>query len=323
MDIFAELTRELRKRQFDQYTVHTYLYWVRRFLFYHGCCNPKSLKHHHFQRFMDHLQDKENASLATRQQAKQAISFLFENLLDTQTHTKTPTSHRLSRQDVQQLLNHLDGAYWLMAAIIYGSGLRAQECICLRINDLHMEEGFILIPNPNSNGARKVVLDKNLIPSIRVHLGKVRSQHIHDLSQGDGYARLPQRGLDKNTPYSKEWPWQFLFPSSLPQAMAGKTSHHRFHLPEQALEQQLFIASKAANLIEPANCLSLRRSFASHLAEKGYSLAAIQQQLGHEHPNQAFLFEDQWDNALVSPFSETMGLHENEIKEPCALYQVA
>jgi len=37
---------------------------------------------------------------------------------------------------VSDVLAHLEGTYWLMASLLYGSGLRLMECVRLRVKDL-------------------------------------------------------------------------------------------------------------------------------------------------------------------------------------------
>jgi integrase len=39
----------------------------------------------------------------------------------------------LTKEEVQQVLNHLSGANLLMARLLYGSGLRLMECLRLRV----------------------------------------------------------------------------------------------------------------------------------------------------------------------------------------------
>lgn len=45
----------------------------------------------------------------------------------------------LSRNEVKKVLSQLEGEAWLMASLLYGSGLRLTECLSLRIKDVDYE----------------------------------------------------------------------------------------------------------------------------------------------------------------------------------------
>ena len=51
----------------------------------------------------------------------------------------------LNRQEVQALLAALDGVVWIMAMLLYGSGLRLMECLRLRVKDIDFARSEILV----------------------------------------------------------------------------------------------------------------------------------------------------------------------------------
>lgn len=42
----------------------------------------------------------------------------------------------LSREEVAALVKHLEGTMWIVGALLYGTGLRLQECLDLRVKDI-------------------------------------------------------------------------------------------------------------------------------------------------------------------------------------------
>ena len=51
----------------------------------------------------------------------------------------------LSLPETAALLAAMHGTTWLMAALIYGGGLRVSECCELRIKDIDFDQGLIVV----------------------------------------------------------------------------------------------------------------------------------------------------------------------------------
>jgi len=51
----------------------------------------------------------------------------------------------LTRGEVEALLVRLDGVPWIVAVLLYGSGLRLMECLRLRVKDIDFTRGEILV----------------------------------------------------------------------------------------------------------------------------------------------------------------------------------
>jgi len=64
----------------------------------------------------------------------------------------------LSRLEVATLLRELKGDNWLMAALMYGSGLRLMECLRLRVKDIDFDRRAIVVREGKGNKDRVTIL---------------------------------------------------------------------------------------------------------------------------------------------------------------------
>ena len=168
-----------------------------------------------------------------------------------------------------------------MASLLYGSGLRLLECARLRVKDLDIDGGRILVRDGKGRKDRITMLPARLREPLRVHLGAVRRLFDADLASGAGYVELPGALARKYPKTAREWPWQWVFPATRQYREPHTQQVRRHHLHETVLQKAFRAACTAANLSKRATCHSLRHSFATHLLEAGYDIRTIQELLGH------------------------------------------
>ena len=120
----------------------------------------------------------------------------------------------LTREEVQRIFSHLHGMPRLMAGLLYGSGLRLMECVRLRVKDVDFGYARITVRDGKGAKDRVTMLPVNLAESLERHLRKVKAQHEEDLESGYGSVYLPDALERKYPNASKEWVWQFVFPSA-------------------------------------------------------------------------------------------------------------
>ncbi len=319
MQILEQVRNEIRTRHYSLRTEDAYLYWVRRFLFFHGGRNPALFDASHVNAFLTYLAVTEKVAPATQNQALNGVLFFYRHILnktfpDDLEFTRAKQNKRLpvvlTHQEVQRLFQHLDGVYWLMAALLYGSGLRLMECLRLRVKDVDLERCAILVRDGKGAKDRVVTLDESLIPHLRVHLSHVRQQHVQDLAQGGGAVYVPH-ALERKYPNAgREWAWQYLFPAPQPSIDPRTGIKRRHHHHEGALQKAVRDAVVKARIEKPATCHTLRHSFATHLLERGYDIRTVQEQLGHKDLKTTQIYThilERGANAVKSPFSLVVG----------------
>lgn len=172
--------------------------------------------------FLTHLAVQKHVASSTQNQALCAILFLYQNVLKrevgklqglvwAQKPKRLPVV--LSKEEVRGVLSQLSGTKWIMANLLYGSGLRLAECLRLRVKDIDFDYGQITVRNSKGNKDRVTVLPDKLKGPLKKHLHQVKKLHQEDLERGFGAVLLPF-ALERKYPNAiREFGWQYVFPS--------------------------------------------------------------------------------------------------------------
>jgi integron integrase len=180
-------------------------------------------------------------------------------------------------EEITRILLLMDGVAWLMAAVLYGAGLRLQECIRLRIMDLDFGYRQIMIRDGKGQKDRVTLLPALLETHLQRQIEKIRIIHTQDLGLGYGCVYLPYAFERKYSNASREFMWQNLFPSK--QISVDPRSEHkrRHHVSKDFLQRTLKRAIQKSGINKKGSCHTLRHSFATHLLESGYDIRTIQE----------------------------------------------
>jgi len=183
----------LRRRHYSYRTEESYVHWVRRFIFFHGKRHPRDLGQEEVTDFLNHLARDRDVAAATQNQALAALLFLYKEVLgqslpwlDGIERAKRPARlpSVLSAGEAQALLASLQGARWLMASLLYGSGLRLRECLKLRVKDVDFEYRQITVRDGKGGKDRVTMLPGAVIEPLKAHLTRVKTLHERDLASG-------------------------------------------------------------------------------------------------------------------------------------------
>jgi len=246
--------------------------WVRRFIRFHGNRHPAELSPEDVAAFLSSLA----ASASTQNQALAAILFLYRVVLQqrvgwiesvgrAQRPRRMPCV--LTRAEVRAVLGRMRGVDRLVAGLLYGSGLRLQEALQLRVKDVDFARREIMVRRGKGAKDRLTVLaDAQRLPLAR-YLDGLRDR----FDQAPTTVELPDALRRKYPNAEREWAWQWVFP--------GRGG--RYHLHPTAVQRAFRAAVKASGVCKPASCHTLRHSFATHLLEGGYDIRTVQELLGH------------------------------------------
>jgi integron integrase len=288
------LDRVRERIRFKHYSIRTedsYVQWIRRFILFHGKRHPAEMGAVEVEVFLTHLAVAGNVAASTQNQARSAILFLYKEVLGAELpwlnnveQAKKPRRLPvvLTEDEVRDVLANLDGVHWLVAALLYGAGLRLMEALRLRVQDVDFKRREVLVRNGKSFKDRVTMLPEKLAGRLQAHLASVRLLHEKDLAEGFGEVHLPY-ALDRKYPNAgRSWGWQYFFPSGnrSEDPRTGKTRRH--HVDEQTIQRAVKQAVRTAGLVKPATPHTLRHSFATHLLQKGQDIRTVQELLGHE-----------------------------------------
>ncbi|MFO1429107.1 MAG: integron integrase [Candidatus Competibacteraceae bacterium] len=281
----------IRLKHYSIRTEQAYLSWIRRFILFHHKRHPKEMGKPEIEAFLTHLAVQENVAASTQNQAMNAILFLYRYVLkqdldwlEDVTRAKRPARLPvvLTVSDVQAVLARLEGQYWVMASLLYGSGLRLMECLRLRVQDLELTRRELIVRDGKGAKDRITLLADKLIQPLQTQLKRVKVLHQQDLQQGFGAVYLPDALERKYPNANREWAWQYVFPADKRSIDPRSGVERRHHLGETALQQAVRNTVRQAGIDKPASCHTLRHSFATHLLANGYDIRTVQELLGHK-----------------------------------------
>ncbi len=122
--------------------------------------------------FLTHLATVNNVAASTQNQALNAIVFLYRYVLKQDlgmdidaVRAKRPKYLPivLTQAEAAAILKHLSGEYQLVAKLLYGSGLRLNEALRLRVKDLDFHQKQIVVRDTKGGNNRITMLPVSLI----------------------------------------------------------------------------------------------------------------------------------------------------------------
>jgi len=281
-----------RQKHFSPKTAQSYVLWIRQYILFHNKRHPVDMGQSEIEAYLNHLANKRNVSASTQSAALNAIAFLYRevlkmpmpdlnNLRRIKRHKIIPVV--MSHQEVEATFAHMHGTARLMAELIYGTGLRVNECMMLRVKDVDFDLRTITVRAGKGYKDRATVMPQILIPDLRIHLTKVAQLHKADVLKGNGYAPMPNALYVKYPAASQSLAWQFFFPSSLQRPWQDTGHLARWHASPSTLRRAFRQAVRRANIHKHVGPHTLRHSFASHLLAAGTDIRTIQVLLGHNN----------------------------------------
>ncbi len=289
--LLDRLRQAIRLRNYSYRTEQAYVYWTKKFIFFHEKRHPRDMGSHEVGEFLSHLATNLNLAASSQNQALSALLFLYrevlgmelnwmKNLIWAKKPKKIPTV--FTREEVRKVLSHLQDSKWLIASLLYGAGLRLMEGLRLRIKDVDFSYQQVIVRDGKGYRDRVSVLPQSLIRPLKDQIKYVKEFHQRDIEEGFGEVWLPY-ALERKYPNAgRELKWQYIFPSHTRSADPRTGKQRRHHLHPTVIQEAVKEAIRRAGIQKLASPHTFRHSFATHLLEDGYDIRTVQELLGHK-----------------------------------------
>ena len=154
MRLLEAVHERARLRHLSPRTEETYAGWIGRYVRHHGRRHPREMGEREVAEFLTTLAVRGNVSASTQNQALAALLFLYRDVLGIpmqigEEAVRAKRARRLpevmTREEVARILDAMSGTARLAALVLYGSGLRLQECVTLRVKDIGFAERTVMV----------------------------------------------------------------------------------------------------------------------------------------------------------------------------------
>ena len=289
--LLDEVRAVCRMRHLSLRTEQAYIAWIKRYIFFHNKRHPREMAEAEIRAFISHLAVDGGITASTQTVALSALLFLYRDVLkqklpyvsDIERARKPKRLPAVfTRAETQRILGNLEGIHWLIAGLLYGSGLRLMECLRLRVKDVDFSYGQVIVRDGKGEHDRITMLPGRLKQPLMLHLQKVKALHEEDLRSGYGEVFLPYALARKFPNAPKLWAWQYVFPSARRSIDPRSGIERRHHFSETSVQKGMRAAMSKARVLKHGSCHTFRHSFATHLLEQGYDIRTVQELLGHK-----------------------------------------
>lgn len=261
--------------------------------------HPRDMGQPEVEAFLTMLAHERKVSPATHRQALNALLFLYKQVLAQdlpwlQSIGRPPERKRipvvLSVEEVQSVLALMDGVEGLLARLLYGTGMRLNEGLSLRVKDVDFDRQVIVVRSGKGAKDRVVMLPRTLVEPLREQLARSRALWSTDRAAQCNGVFMPFALEAKYPRAGQSWAWHWVFPSDGLSIDPQTGIERRHHLFEERLSRKLKRAVAQAGIAKHVTVHTLRHSFATHLLKNGTDIRTVQELLGHSDVSTTMIY---------------------------------
>jgi len=277
--LYQRLENAIRVRHYSPKTLSTYRGWIRKFQGFIGSRDPETIEMTDVKAFLTHLAVEKEVAASTQNQAFNTLLFLFRHVLEKEfAHLEGVVRAKrkayipvvLARHEIDAIIELLEPPFALIASLLYGCGLRLNEGLKLRIQDVDFDAGKVIIHNGKGGKDRTLPLPDSLHSPMQQHVEELKSLHTRDLEIGFRGVFLPSMLEKKYRSAALDFGWQWFFPASGLTKVPKSGELRRYHVHESTFQKAFKRSVRKAQITKRASAHTLRHSFASHLLAANY-----------------------------------------------------
>jgi integron integrase len=309
----ARIRESLRVEHYSYRTEQTYVSWIRRFVLFHHWQKPSSLDADHVQAFLRHLAMEKQVASSTQNQALNAVVFLYRKVIkkDIGDFGDFPRARRglrlpvvASRSEIKAVIEQMTGREQFMARLLYGTGMRVNELLRLRVQEVQFDQNRIVVRAAKGDKDRYVPLPKRYRQELQRWLERRQEQYLADKARNMHEVEVPGALARKYPAAPFQWGWQYVFAADnfSQDPRSGHTRRH--HVDEQRIQRAVQEAVRQCGLTIRFTPHCFRHSFATHLLEAGQDIRTVQELLGHSDVKTTMIYThvlNKGPQGVVSP----------------------
>lgn len=297
--LLDQVRNKIRYLHYSRKTEIAYVHWIRRFILFNNKRHPKDMGGEEVSGFLNYLANKENIAASTQNQALTALVFLYKHILDIDLgdipsfkYAKRPKRLPvvLTQDEVKAVFQNLKEPHLTMVGLMYGSGLRLNECLRLRVMDVDFGRSEITVHAGKGNKDRRTILPSFVEPGLKVAIDKAEQYFQIDQKNGIEHVDLPGALKRKYPNAGRQFKWRFVFSSGNTSTDPETGNIGRHHIHERSVSRAISNAIDKARIRKHVTAHVFRHSFATHLLENGYDIRTVQELMGHKNVNTTMIY---------------------------------
>ena len=202
--LLDQVRERLRYMHYSLQTEKSYVYWIKFFVRWHGrfgtMRHPREMDQLEVETFLTMLATERRVSTSTHRQALSALLYLYKEVVQQdlpwlQEIGRPVATKRipsvLTREEMQAILTLMTGETGLLARLLYGTCMRCNETLTLRVKDIDFDRHAIVLREAKGGKDRVVMLPQTLVQPLREQLARSRAFWAADRAAGRAGVDMP------------------------------------------------------------------------------------------------------------------------------------